>query len=53
MFDDTDSKDIKIVTDGVIEEMNFDDNIEIPSDDEVAVKEKKKKKIPKPNSIHF
>ena len=47
MFDDTDSKDIKIVTDGVIEEMNFDNNIEIPSDDEVAVDgPKKKKKFP-------
>ena len=46
MFDDTDSKDIKIITDGVIEEMNFDDNIEIPSDDEVAVDGPKKKKIP-------
>ena len=46
MFDDTDSKDIKIVTDGVIEEMNFDDNIEIPSDDEVAVDAPKKKKFP-------
>ena len=46
MFDDTDSKDIKIVTDGVIEEMNFDNNIEIPSDDEMAVDGPKKKKFP-------
>ena len=33
LFDDTDSKDIKKVSDGVIKEINFGDNIEIPSDD--------------------
>ena len=37
LSDDTDSKDIKNVSDGVIKEINFGNNIEIPSDDEVAV----------------
>ena len=34
LLDDTDSKDIKKVSDGVTEEINFGGNIEIPSDDE-------------------
>ena len=33
LFDDDNSKDIKNVSDGVIEEINFSNNIEIPSDD--------------------
>ena len=31
LFDDTNSKDMKEVSDGVIEEINFGDSIEIPS----------------------
>ena len=42
LFEDTDSKDIKKVSDGVIEKVNFGDNIEIPSDDEVAIDGSKK-----------
>ena len=54
LFDDTNSKDIKKVSDGVIEEINFGDNIEIPSDDEVAVDEPKKIKIiPNPNGVRL
>ena len=54
LFDDTDSKGIKKVSDGVIEEINFGDNIEIPSDDEVAVDEPKKIKIiPNPNGVRL
>ena len=54
LFDDTDSKDIKKVSDSVIKEINFDDNIEIPSDDEMAVYGPKKIKIiPKSNSAHL
>ena len=34
LLDDTDSKDIKKVSDGVTEEINFGGNTEIPSDDE-------------------
>ena len=41
-FDDTNSKDIKEVFDEFITEINFSDNIEIPSDDEVAVDGPKK-----------
>ena len=37
LFDDINSKDIKKVSDGVIKETNFDDKIEIPFDDEVAL----------------
>ena len=37
LFDDTDSKNIKKVSDGVIKKINFDNNIEIPSDDEMAI----------------
>ena len=32
LLDDTDSKDIKKVSDGVIQEKNLGNNIEIPSD---------------------
>ena len=54
LFDDTNSKDIKKVSDGVIKEINFDDNIEIPSDDKVAIDGPKKIKIiPKSNSVHL
>ena len=42
LFDDTNSKDIKEVFDEFITEINFSDNIEIPSDDEVAVDGPKK-----------
>ena len=41
-FDDTNSKDIKEVFDEFITEINFSDNIEIQSDDEVAVDGPKK-----------
>ena len=41
-LDDTNSKDIKEVFDEFITEINFSDNIEIPSDDEVAVDGPKK-----------
>ena len=44
MFDETDSKDVKKVSDGVITEINFGDNIEILSDNEVAVDGPKNKK---------
>ena len=54
LFDDTNSKDIKKVSDGVIKEINFNDNIEIPSDDKVAIDGPKKIKIiPKSNSVHL
>ena len=54
LFDDTDSKDIKKFSDSVIKEINFDDNIEIPSDDKMAVDGPKKIKIiPKSNSAHL
>ena len=54
MFDDTHSKNIKRVSNGVMEEINFDDNIEIPSDDEVAVDGPKKIKIiSNPNSLRL
>ena len=54
LFDDTDSKDMKKVSDSVIKEINFDDNIEIPSDDKMAVDGPKKIKIiPKSNSAHL
>ena len=43
-FDDTHPKDIKKGFDAVIEEINFGDNIEIPSDDELALAGQKKKK---------
>ena len=42
LFDDTDSKNIKKVSDGVIKKINFDNNIEIPSDDEMAIDGPKK-----------
>ena len=45
LFDDTDSKDIKKVSDGAIKKINFGDNIETPSDDEVALDGLKKIKI--------
>ena len=44
LFDDTDSKNIKKVSDGVIKKINFDNNIEIPSDDEMAIDGPKIKK---------
>ena len=48
----TRSKNVKRVSNGVMEEINFDDNIEILSDDEVAVDGPKKIKIiPNPNSL--
>ena len=54
MFDDTDSKDIKKVSDGAIKKINFGDNIETPSDDEVALDGLKKIKIiPNPNSVRL
>ena len=54
MLDDTNAKDIKKVSDGVIKEINFGDNIEIPSDAEVAVDGSKKIKIiHNPNSIRL
>ena len=55
MFDDTDSKDIKNVSNSVIEEINFGDSIEIPFDNEVAIDgpKKIKKRISNPNSICF
>ena len=42
LFDDTDSKDIKNVSNSVIKEINFGDSIEIPFDDEVAIDGPKK-----------
>ena len=54
LFDDTDSKDIKKVSDGAIKKINFGDNIETPSDDEVALDGLKKIKIiPNPNSVRL
>ena len=55
LFDDTDSKDIKNVSNSVIEEINFGDSIEIPFDNEVAIDgpKKIKKRISNPNSICF
>ena len=44
----------KKVSNGVIKEINFGDNIEIPSDDEVAIGGPKKMKIiPNPNIVHL
>ena len=50
MFDDTNSKDKK-VSDGVIQEINFDDNIKIPPGDEVAIDGPNKIIILNPNSV--
>ena len=52
LFDDSNSKDIKKVSYSVIKEIHFGDNIQIPSNDEVAIDGPKNGKIiPNPNSI--
>ena len=45
LFDASDSTDIKKVSDDAIQEINFGDNIEIPSDDRVAIDGPKNIKI--------
>ena len=53
LFDDSDSKGIRKVSDGVIEEINFGSNIEIPSDEVTVDGPKQIKVIPNPNSIRL
>ena len=53
LFDDSDSKVIRKVSDGVIEEINFGSNIEIPSDEVTVDGPKQIKVIPNPNSIRL
>ena len=54
LFDATDSTDIKKVSDDAIQEINFGDNIEIPSDDRVVIDGPKNIKIiSNPNSVRL